>query len=134
MNAAGDNTTGSLTVPIRLGAVLRLEPEFGGVYSRSTDRTSTTWGYTFGVGIAASWGTGATRPVVGLRVGTQEAGSKTSTVKDAIGGLYLGGVLGLEHFLTDVLSIGAEGRFTYTAAEGGGVVAGGTIAVRIYFN
>jgi hypothetical protein len=123
-----------LTIPLRLGSVLRVEPEISGEYSRSADKETASWLYSFGVGVAASWGTGAIRPVIGVRVGATDAGTKSSTEKDSDGGLFVGAVLGAEHFATDSLSIGAEGRMTYTAAGGGGVVIAGTLAARIYFN
>lgn len=134
LSSGADTTAGSVTIPIRVASVLRIEPEFVGQYLRSADKESTTWGYSFGVGLAVSWGIGPTRPLIGLRVGTTDVGSKTSTEKESDGGLLLGLLLGAEHFATSAFSIGAEARITYTAAGGGGVSAVGVLAARIYFD
>lgn len=134
IGGGSDGSGGSLTIPIWLGRSVRLEPEVSGQYLRSADRKTSAWNYSLGVGLSATWANGPTRPLVGVRLGTTELGTKTATQKDTTGGLFAGLIVGAEHFVTNSLSLGAEGRLTYAEAGGGGAFSiFGAVAVRLYF-
>lgn len=158
---------GSILVPLRLGAMLLLEPEFGGSYKNSGDGFTHTWSVVAALSALASWGSGPTRPVIGLRLGFTTVGTKvdgadasicgsgtrlveghscvrdedgnpnnnairTLPVTETNGGVLVGLTVGVEHFLSDALSVGVEGRLTYAGTDGGLFFADGLVAVRIY--
>ncbi len=146
--------------------MLLLEPEFGGSYKNSGDGFTHTWSVVAALSVLASWGSGPTRPVIGLRLGFATAGTKvdgadasmcgtgtrleghscvpdddrnpdnnairTLPVTETNGGVLVGLTVGVEHFVSDALSVGVEGRLTYAGSDGGVFFADGLLSVRIY--
>lgn len=134
---------GNFVIPIRMNPKLILEPEIGFTRFESSDSggagipaTSNSFSNRrLGVGILGDFGSqGSLKPYIGARVlrltmTTEfQSGGPTTTVKTS--GWTMAGVVGGQHFFSDVFSLGGEVQLARTSfgepevSGGGGGISG----------